>query len=163
MRPTFQVLCSAIAFLAMSVWAHQSGTKPYHGYSGPDIERACEEFTIDDNGTLEASCHAPVIVAGVPYDQDDGEVEHYSAELELGDKIQFASGSLSRGGDGDFDSVCANLSVSSSATAVTVSADCDEDLEDDDPSVTVSLDLSSDIVIHDGNGDFDWFPELLTN
>ena len=153
---TWRLLLAGVAVLAASVSAHDSGSPPYTGYSGPDIETACEDFEIDTDGTLEAVCHAPVVETGVPYDQNTGKVQHISADIELKEKIQFASGSLSMGGSGGFDTLCSSISISSSSTAVTLSASCDDDPDDSTAATDETLDISNNIVVH-SNGDFAWY------
>ena len=154
-------LLTGATAMAIMVAAHSTGSPPYTGYSGPDIETACEDFEIDSDGTLSADCHGKVTVVGVPYDQANGTVEHISTEIELGDKIQFSSGSLSRGGSGGFDDLCSDITITATATAVTLGANCAPDA--DTTATAETLDISNNIVVHDGVGEFDWYTAPSTN
>ena len=150
-----RILLASAAVLAIAVAAHDTGSPPYTGYSGPDIETACEDFSIDSTGKLSADCHGKVTVVGVPYDQANGRVEHISTSIDLGAKIQFASGSLSRGGSGDFDTLCSDITITATSTAVTLGANCAPD--ENTTATAETLDISNNIVVHDGVGEFEWY------
>ena len=153
------------AIFAITAYAHDTGSPPYTGYSGPDIESACTNFEVDTDGTLKAICHSPVTVVGVPYDQNNGQVEHIQDTngIELGDKIKFASGDLSYDtSTGDFDDLCTNISISATSTAVNLTADCDDDPNDSTAATSESLDISNNIVVH-SSGSLGWYTPPATN
>ena len=152
-------LLAGAAAMAIGVAAHNTGSPPYTGYSGADIETACEDIKIDaDNGsdgTLTGICHAPVTVVGVPYDETNGKVQHISTSLELKDKIQFADGDLSKGGSGGFDTLCSDITITVTSTAVTLGANCAPD--SNTTATAETLEISDNIVVHDGAGAFAWY------
>ena len=153
-----RILGAGAAVATITVAAH-SGSPPHTGYRGPDIETACENIKIDSDGTLSGTCHEAVAGLGEtdPDDEDYGPVGHVSTSIELKDKIQFANGSLSRGGSGRFDSLCSNIKVTVTSTAVTLGADCDDDPDDNAAATAETLDISDNIIVHDGAGEFDWY------
>ena len=156
-----RILLAAAAVVAIAVAAHDSGGSPFYGYSGPDIETACQDIEIDSDGTLSGVCHGPVTEVGVPYDEANGRVQHISTSIELKDKIQFASGSLSRNDSGGFDDLCTDIAVTVTSTAVTLGANCAPDA--DTTATAETLDISDNIVVHNGSGAFAWYTAPASN